>query len=72
MKSIVHIPESCKEEFYTGFINALYEIQHIIDTFVYDNPDREKWSDVDQLMYNQLLQSHGALYIVVKQIEKIS
>lgn len=72
MKSIVHIPESCKEEFYTGVVNALYSIEHLIDEFNKENPDYSKWSDVDEIMYNDLIQSQGTLGVLVKQIEKIS
>ena len=72
MKSIVHIPESCKEEFYTGIINALYNIEHLIDKFNKENPDYSKWSDVDEIMYNELIQSQGTLGVLKQQIERVS
>lgn len=70
MKSIVHIPESCKEEFYTGIVNALYEIEHLIDKFKEQNPDYSEWSDVDEIMYGQLIQSQGTLGVLKEQIER--
>lgn len=72
MKSIVHIPESCKEEFYTGIVNALVSIEHLIDEFKEQNPDYSKWSDVDEIMYGQLRQSQGTLGVLKHQIERLS
>tara|TARA_B100001094_G_scaffold221296_1_gene215350 strand:+ start:795 stop:1013 length:219 start_codon:yes stop_codon:yes gene_type:complete len=72
MKSIVHIPESSKEEYYVGFVNALISIEHLIDEFKEQNPDYSEWSDVDEIMYSQLIQSQGTLSNVVQQIEKVS
>ena len=72
MKSIVHIPESSKEEYYAGFVNALISIEHLIDEFKEQNPDYSEWSDVDEIMYGQLNQSQRTLSNVVKQIERIS
>ena len=72
MKSIVHIPESCKEEFYTGIVNALISIEHLIDEFKEQNPDYSKWGDVDEIMYGQLVQSQGTLGVLKHQIEKVS
>ena len=72
MKSIVHIPESCKLEFYTGIVNALISIEHLIDEFKEQNPDYSEWSDVDEIMYGQLIQSQGTLGVLKQQIEKVS
>ena len=72
MKSIVHIPESSKEEFYTGIVTALYEIEHSIDKFKEQNPDYSEWSDVDEIMYGQLIQSKGTLGVLKEQIERVS
>ena len=72
MKSIVHIPESSKEEFYTGIVNALVSIEHLIDEFKEQNPDYSKWSDVDEIMYGQLIQSQGTLGVLKNQIERVS
>jgi len=72
MKSIVHIPESSKEKYYVGFVNALISIEHLIDEFKEQNPDYSEWSDVDEIMYSQLIQSQGTLSNVVQQIEKVS
>lgn len=72
MKSIVYIPESCKEEFYTGIANALVSVEYLMEEFVEQNPDRSEWSDVDETMFGQLVQSQGTLGVLKQQIEKVS
>ena len=72
MKSIVYIPESCKEEFYTGIVNALISIEHLIDEFKEQNPDYSEWTDADETMYGQLVQSQGTLGVLKQQIERVS